>query len=107
MSSSHYMIKRWDPVITGSNHDKHPAIYIEVDTAFLEFSRNNQFTLTCVISGTNSIYDNYTVKGLVNESNILPNFSHQTGLYIITLINSDWYGYPNELGYVEFFGISP
>lgn len=107
MSSSYYKIKRWDPVMNGCNSDQHPTLYIQPDIAFLEFCRNNQFSLTCLISGTDSKYDHYPVKGLVNQANKLHNFSYQTGLYTITLIHSEWYGYPNKLGYVEFFGISP
>ncbi len=107
MSSSHYQIKRWDPVMSGNSLNQHPAIYIEPDTAFLEFAMNNQFSLTCTISGTNSIYELTPLRGVVNQSgfvpNCRPNFFSQTGLYIITL-DSDWHGYPAELGQVEFFG---
>jgi len=95
--------------MSGNSLNQNPSIYIEPDMAFLEFAMNNQFSLTCSISGSDSIYERAPMRGVVNQSGVVPNcrpnFFAQTGMYIITL-DSDWHGYPRSLGQVEFFGTS-
>lgn len=107
---SSYPIYRWNPVITGNTIHKTPMISIKPDIAFMEFIRDNHFAVVCEISGTNTIYDQKNIPGIVNSScctpSCRPNFCEQTGLYVITLW-SNWYGYPepDKLGTVKFFGM--
>jgi hypothetical protein len=107
-TTSHYKIQSWIPVMSGSNIIQYPAIYIQPDIPFLEFAKNNEFRVACKISGTNTVHDNNTYIGYINQSgnfpNYRPNFFAQTGLYIVTL-DTNWEGYPIESnGTVEFFG---
>ena len=104
-----YPIARWD-VITQNNVTMKPIIYIVPDLPLIEFLNTNNYMVTCQISGTNTIYDNRKIIGVVDKScnipNCRPNFCEKTGMYIVTL-EANWYGYPNRdtLGQVVFMGL--
>ena len=113
--SASYPIKRWDAVMFGPNLQKIPMIYIEPNEPFLEFIRNNNFSVLCEISETGMNYDTTDdaklTKGIVNQSgltpNCRPNFFAATGLFVVQLL-TPWIGYPKETskGSVKFFGLS-
>jgi len=111
MSATKYQIFQWVAVM-GPNNRVQPACYIKPNNDFLQFSTANQYELGCIISGTNTNYDNnMIIRGYVNNSskmpNCRPNFAEVTGYYIITL-DIDWLEYPmyNNLGFIEFYGIN-
>ena len=103
-----YAIQRWD-VLSGDNIQKFPAIYVIPDTNFIEFIRNNEYNIICLIDGTGSPYDGMYYNANVSQSsdmpNCRPNFFLKTGMYIITL-NAQWMGYPCEKtkGTVTIYG---
>lgn len=107
---SQYKIERWDVVMFNNSLTKVPMIYIKPDITFLEFARNNNFSVACEISGTKTVYDGKIIPGVVDKScyvpSCRPNFCEKTGLYVITLW-SNWYGYPDpdNLGTVIFSGL--
>ena len=102
---SQYNIFRWDGILAKNGLNKQPIIYINPDTSFLEFAKNNDYVLLVEINDTNTIYDGKRIIGYVNKSSFMPNFSEQTNLYVIAL-ESAWYGGPEigNLGTATFFG---
>ena len=42
---SQYNIFRWDGILAKNGLNKQPIIYINPDTAFLEFAKNNDYVL--------------------------------------------------------------
>jgi hypothetical protein len=108
---SEYKIERWDGVMFSNSITKYPMIYIKPDITFLEFIKENNYTVLCEIKGTNKNYDNRVIPGIVDKSsntpNCRPNFYEKTGLYVITL-QTQWDGYPyiNSLGTVIFKGLN-
>ena len=106
-----YNIKRWDVIISGNSNQTTPIIYITPDIKFLEFIKNNNYSVLCKISGTDMIYDGKLIPGIVDKSssipNCRPNFFDKTGYYVITLIGT-WNGYPDpdKLGVVTFEGFN-
>jgi hypothetical protein len=108
---SQYKIERWDAVLFGNSVSQVPMIYIKPDLAFKEFIQSNANAVVCEISGTGMIYDGKQIPGIADNSgfvpNCRPNFSEQTGYYVVTLW-SDWYGYPEpgKLGSVVFKGLN-
>lgn len=106
-----YPIERWDGILIGNNLHMVPVIYIKPDLALLEFAKVNDFAVLCEITGTNTVYDNRKIPGVVDKScylpNCRPNFCEKTGLYIVTL-QSNWYGYPKmgSHGSVKFYGLN-
>ncbi len=107
---SNYKIHRWDVVMSGSSNVQAPMIYLEPDTAFMQFARENNFAVVCTISGTGTVYDGKQIPGVVSQSadvpSCRPNFYAKTGLYVVRLW-ANWYGYPHpdNLGVVEFSGL--
>ena len=101
-----YNIERFDVLLIGDQ--RVPAIYIKPDLDFMNFIKENNYTLITVLNGTGLDYDNKKIIGVVNQSsyypNCRPNFFAENGLYIITL-NSCWLGYPkpDKLGNVTFY----
>jgi hypothetical protein len=96
-----YKIERWDAIL--DNDVRVPAIYIKPDIHFMNLiSKNNVIYVD--INNTKTHYDHKRFVGLANQSsyfpNCRPNFYAQTGLFIITLTDSPWIGYPdpNNLG---------
>lgn len=108
---SSYKIERWDVVMFGNSTTRVPMIYIKPDIAFLEFVKDNKFSVVCEISGTGTEYDNKEIPGVVDKSCNVPNcrtnFCEKTGYYIISLW-ANWYGYPDpdKLGIVKFSGLN-
>lgn len=102
---SQYNIFRWDGILAKNGLNKQPIIYINPDTAFLEFAKNNDYVLLVEINGTNMIYDGKKIVGHVNKSSFMPNFSEETHLYVVVL-ESTWYGSPEigNLGTATFYG---
>lgn len=107
---SNYRIHRWDVVMSGSSNVQAPMIYLEPDTTFLQFVRENNFAVVCTISGTGTVYDGKQIPGVVSQSadvpSCRPNFYAKTGLYVVRLW-ANWYGYPHpdKLGMVAFSGL--
>lgn len=107
MSDALYNIKRWDSVIIDNTTIPYPLIYIKPDKSFLDFILiHNIIELT--IRDTDSIYDNKKIIGLVrpsiNTPNYRLNFYNKTGYYCIILF-TEWYNYPDKLGYFTIKGI--
>jgi len=102
---SMYEIKRWD-VILDENNNKIPMIYIEPDIYFLEFARINEYSIFCEINDTYSVYDKSITKGSINNANMYcrPNFFISNNLYVISLLDFKWNGYPTKLGNIKFYG---
>lgn len=90
-----YKIERWDAIF--DNNKRVPAIYIKPDINFMNLIAKNNI-ISVNINNTKTHYDNKVFTGVVNQSsyfpNCRPNFYAQTGLYIITLQNAPWIGYP-------------
>lgn len=90
-----YKILRWDVIL--KNDIKYPVVYIAPDIKFLEFVRNNGYSIIVTINGTNTVYDCRQIAGEVNQScaipNCRPNYFEASGYYMITL-NCWWNGYP-------------
>jgi hypothetical protein len=107
---SNYKIHRWDVVMSGSSNVQAPMIYLEPDTTFMQFARENNFAVVCTISGTGTVYDGKQIPGVVSQSadvpSCRPNFYAKTGLYVVRLW-ANWYGYPHpdNLGMVAFSGL--
>ena len=107
---SKYEIHRWDLVMTGNSTIKTPIIYIKPDLDFLEFARENNFSVVALIKGTGLQYDGKQIPAIVNKGcsfpNCLPNLSDATGYYVINL-DTKSYGYPKDgkLGTVSFLGL--
>ena len=105
-----YKIHRWDPIVFGNNRHPFPTIYIKPDKTFIDFAEENQNTVIVKIEGTNTIYDEKAMVGIVSstadEPNCRPNFFNQTGLYTIALY-ANWYEYPhyNSLGTAVITGL--
>lgn len=105
---SEYKIERWDVILV--NDHRIPVIYIKPDLEFVEFIRQNKFSVIAKINHTGMVYDMKMIDATVDQSsynlNCRPNFFTDTGYYVITL-NSSWNGYPkpNNLGTVVFYGL--
>jgi len=101
-----YNIERFDVLLISDQ--RVPAIYIKPDLDFMNFIKDNNYTLIALIDDTGLDYDKKKIIGVVNQSscfpNSRPNFYEKDGLYIITL-NSSWIGYPkpDKLGNVTFY----
>ena len=105
--SKHYNILGWNPMNT-ENVSTLASCYIKPDLKLLElFNRAPLNNVLLQISGTNSVYDNKKIFGVIDKSSDVPNcrqnFFNCTGLYVITM-DSTWMGYPKKLGTIEFFG---
>jgi hypothetical protein len=84
-------------------------IYIKPDKTFLEFAKENNYTVFVRIEDTGTIYDGKAMVGIVNKSayvpNLRPNFYNETGLYVVTLA-AQWREYPTKnLGNAIFMGL--
>jgi hypothetical protein len=107
---SKYEIIRWDVILV--NDQRQPIIYVKPDLTFMNFIKQSKYNVVCLITDTNTIYDNQKIHGVVNQSSYVPscrpNFFNDTGLYVIVL-NSSWDGYPspNKLGSVQFYSYFP
>jgi hypothetical protein len=104
MSNLQFNIKRWDAVLSKCG-SKMPMIYIEPTIEFLELVKKNNNYINATINNTSSVYDTKTYNASVIESSFVPNFFDKTRLYIL-ILNTDWVGYPGELGNVvlsDFF----
>ena len=80
-------------------------IYINPDTSFLEFIKNNNYTVQVKINGTLSIYDGKIIPGIVSKAGFLSDFYAYNDLYVISL-ECEWFGYPEYLGNAQFYGIN-
>ena len=86
-------------------------LYVEPDLNFLNFIKDNNYTIVLSISDTNNTYDLKEVVGVVNKSsnvpNCRPNFFDKTNLYVITLY-TQWNGYPplDSLGKINIIGMN-
>jgi hypothetical protein len=102
-----YKIERWDALSLGDPTGIRPAVYITPDVRFLDFIKNQQYKVKCLIRGTGLEYDNKVVFGTVDRSsdvpNCRPNYYDKTGQYIITL-HAPWIEYPRSdaLGTISF-----
>jgi hypothetical protein len=102
-----YKIERWDALSLGDPTGIRPAVYITPDVRFLDFIKNQQYKVRCLIRGTGLEYDNKVVFGTVDRSsdvpNCRPNYYDKTGRYIITL-HAPWVQYPlpDALGAISF-----
>lgn len=102
-----YKIERWDALSLGDPTGIRPAVYITPDIRFLDFIKNQQYKVKCLIRGTGLEYDNKVVFGTVDRSsdvpNCRPNYYEKTGQYIITL-HAPWVQYPtpDALGTISF-----
>ena len=98
-----YKIKRWDVIILkNDNMNKTPIIYIKPDINLLNILNDNNWELKCNITNTNNEYEmlkNITIyfKNNCDIPNIRKNYFLKTG-FIIGIINSEWNGYPPNLG---------
>jgi len=105
-----YKIHRWDPVTFGNNVNPFPTIYIKPDKTFLDFAKENKYTVIVRIEDTGTIYDGEAMVGIVDSSNDMPNcrpnFFNETGLYTISLY-ARWYEYPlpDKLGTAVITGL--
>ncbi len=102
-----YNIERWDAVIPPGRDEAYPMIYIKPDKDFIEYSKNNNYTVMVSISGTNTRYDEAPFVAIIDSSgyfpNDRPNFYDKTGFFVITLF-SRWLGYPPNNGSVLIQG---
>lgn len=93
-----YKIERWDVVMYGSSITKVPIIYIKPELDFLEYVRDNNYSVLVKIEGTGTIYDGKIIQGLVDRScnvpNCRPNYFEETGYWVINLY-AGWFGYPH------------
>ena len=102
---SKYNILRWDAVLAKNGINKIPMIYIQPDTSFLQFIKNNNDMVEVQIEGTTSIYDGKVISGSVSKAGFLPDFYSSNNLYVI-ILSCDWFGYPNFLGTSQFYGLN-
>ena len=86
---SEFNIQRWGSWLSGTDNTPLPIIYIKPDLEFLSFAKNNAYNVEVTIQGTDSIYDDKKVRGVVSTSgtipNCRPNFFSETGWYVIVL----------------------
>ena len=101
---SKYTILRWDAILAQNGLNKIPMMYIKPDISFLEFIKNNEYTVKVQVDDTRSIYDGKLIDGKVSKAAFLPNFFSLTDLYVVTL-GCEWFGYPDFLGNVQFYGL--
>lgn len=110
MSIQKYKIIRWDPIMftTTLVPTQIPAIFIEVDKNLLDFAKENNNVLLIVIKDTNSVYDNKKIISTFALSSDITgckdNILSEKGLYVLKL-NTQWYGYPSDLGNCEIYGL--
>lgn len=104
-----YEIKSWNPIAwPGTSNNQVPMIMIVPDMAFVEFAKNNKYSVVVKISDTSQpAYENQLILANVGTSatvpNCRPNFYTATGLWTLTL-TSGWFGYPTTNGTVQIFG---
>jgi hypothetical protein len=94
-------IVSWNGINTDS-YAPQASIYIKPTLKLLElFNRSPSHFLPILIEGTDSVYDNKIIQGIIDKSSDVPNcrdnFFNCTGLYVITLDHT-WMGYPSKLG---------
>ena len=86
---SEFNIQRWGSWLSGTDNTPLPIIYIKPDLEFLSFAKDNGYNVEVTIQGTDSIYDDKKVRGVVSTSatipNCRPNFFAHTGWYVIVL----------------------
>lgn len=103
-----YAIERWDPVLPGNANFPLPMISIKPDRAFIQYAKENNYTVLVHISGTGLDYDNKAITGVIDSSgyfpNYRPNFYNAAGLFTVTLI-ANWLGYPGTNGQIEVQGL--
>jgi hypothetical protein len=98
-----YKIYRWDARLLGEKI--YPEIYIRPDEDLLEFFKNNNSATITKISNSSSVYDNQEIPAIVTTIEpTRPNYFEKSGYYVIVL-NSNWYGYPDNLGNAVFSGL--
>lgn len=103
-----YEITRWDAVIPKDNTLPYPMVYIKPDKNFLDYAKENKYMFLLSITGTNMDYDKMPVVGMVDSSayfpNYRPNFSNETGYFVIILF-TNWIGYPENNGKIKLQGV--
>ena len=101
-----YPIQRWDAAVACDGITKSPVIQIKADSLFKKFAEEHNFVVLLDISGTNTIYDNQHVLGVVDVPWDRPNYFEDTGRYLVKL-RADWHGYPHpsSLGKVMVSGV--
>lgn len=104
-----YKIERWDGVIPKGQTFPQPMIYFKPDKAFIDYAKENKYTVMINISDTESPYDKDAFVGIIDSSGYYPeyrpNFYNDTGLFVITL-QAEWAGYPPKNGNMLIRGLA-
>lgn len=99
-----FEIYRWDSLISDNPLFPFPGIYIKPKPELLQYASQNNGILNVIIRGSDSVYDNKLLSGILSNSETFPNerknFFKKTGYYIISL-NSFFYQFPPKNGVVE------
>ena len=107
-----YKIQSWNPVAwPGTSNNQVPMVTIIPDIGFVEFAKNNNYSVLVRISGTGQpAYENKLILANVGTTatvpNCRPNFYAATGLWSLTLC-SGWFGWPGTNGTVIVSGYKP
>lgn len=91
-------IIKWDALLIKKNIDPIPVISIKIDEKILSHARNNNNNILLKFNKTNSIYDNKEIFASIYT----PPLSSDT---ISIILNSYWYGYPDNTGEYEIIGL--
>jgi len=97
-------IKRWDAVLTACSDEPKPMIYINPTVDFLNIAKYNSDIMVRILNPGDK-YHGFVYSGVIDKSSLAPScrprFYDLTKLYVITLVNADWLGYPKNMGEVE------
>ncbi len=92
---------RWDSFVPNGQENPQPMVYIKPKEGFDELIKKYDYTFNVQVDGTGMNYDLIEVVGMINSSEIFPNFRpnffKETGYYVVVL-RTDWLGYPKNNG---------
>lgn len=95
-----FEILRIDAVTSGSSNDVNPMLYFVPTLELINYIRLNDNLIRINITGND--YYNGTKFAIIDQSsmtpNVRPNFYDATILYVATLYNTQWKGYPTNMG---------
>jgi hypothetical protein len=95
-----FEVLRVDAVTSGNSNKIIPMLYFTPDLEFINYIKLNNNRIVIDISEND--YYNGTREAIIDQSsitpNVRPNFYDATTLYVATLYNTEWIGYPAKMG---------
>lgn len=102
MSSTSYVINKWEGLVTPNSTKMQPVIYIEPDTRLSNYARINGNKFSVRITNSKSLYDNKPIIGIFSESKKCCEDDCDNSY--IFILDTEWIGVPLNLGNIDIYG---